>query len=149
MKKGSRPDNNILSARLDFGNPVLDDIIITNKKSKAQNKRAERTLIGSEQPDKLTQSRESNVEKPKTLSPGTQSNTQQTSEPKLVVDIAKVDSDSLVWSQNQQKILEWALTQYPKGTTERWDKIAEHIPGKTKARNIFLHFSLYCSGKML
>ena len=37
------------------------------------------------------------------------------------------------WSQNQQKIFEWALAQYPKGTAERWDKIAEHIPGKTKA----------------
>ena len=45
---------------------------------------------------------------------------------------AQADNDSLVWSQNQQKILEWALNQFPKGTAERWDKIAEHIPGKTK-----------------
>jgi len=37
------------------------------------------------------------------------------------------------WSQNQQKIFEWCLAQYPKGTSERWDKIAEHIPGKTKS----------------
>ena len=42
------------------------------------------------------------------------------------------EDDSTVWTQNQQKILEWALTQYPKGTSERWEKIAEHIPGKTK-----------------
>ena len=42
-------------------------------------------------------------------------------------------SDDASWSQNQQKILEWALAQFPKGTAERWDKIAEHIPGKSKA----------------
>ena len=36
------------------------------------------------------------------------------------------------WSQNQQKLLEWALNKFPKGTEERWDKVAEHIPGKNK-----------------
>lgn len=43
------------------------------------------------------------------------------------------------WSQNQQKIFEWGITHYPKGTPERWDKIAEHIPGKTKVW-LLLHF---------
>lgn len=38
------------------------------------------------------------------------------------------------WSQNQQIVLEWALKQYPKGTDQRWEKIAEHVPGKTKVR---------------
>ncbi|KAM4688542.1 dnaJ homolog subfamily C member 1 [Discoglossus pictus] len=37
-----------------------------------------------------------------------------------------------LWSQNQQKLLELALQQYPKGTAERWDKIAKCVPGKTK-----------------
>ncbi|XP_053569933.1 dnaJ homolog subfamily C member 1 [Bombina bombina] len=37
-----------------------------------------------------------------------------------------------LWSQNQQKLLELALQQYPKGTSERWDKIAKCVPGKTK-----------------
>ncbi|XP_064613964.1 dnaJ homolog subfamily C member 1-like [Liolophura sinensis] len=36
------------------------------------------------------------------------------------------------WTQNQQMILEWALKQYPKGTDQRWERIADHIPGKTK-----------------
>ncbi|KAH9499265.1 DnaJ sub C member 1 [Bulinus truncatus] len=36
------------------------------------------------------------------------------------------------WNQNQQTIFEWALKQYPKGTEARWDKVAEHIPGKSK-----------------
>ncbi len=61
---------------------------------------------------------------------------------KLVVDNTKVDDSSLVWSQNQQKILEWALTQYPKGTSERWEKIAEHIPGKNKVTVPFLFLCL-------
>ena len=41
-----------------------------------------------------------------------------------------VDGD--LWSQNQQVILEWALRQYPKTIEQRWEKIAEHIPGKNK-----------------
>ncbi|XP_030055292.1 dnaJ homolog subfamily C member 1 [Microcaecilia unicolor] len=36
------------------------------------------------------------------------------------------------WTQNQQKLLEMALQQYPKGTSERWDKIAKCVPGKSK-----------------
>jgi len=36
------------------------------------------------------------------------------------------------WSQEQQKCLETALSQYPKGTSERWDRIAGKVEGKTK-----------------
>lgn len=37
-----------------------------------------------------------------------------------------------VWTQNQQRLLELALQQYPRGTAERWDKIAKVVPGKNK-----------------
>ncbi|XP_050798259.1 dnaJ homolog subfamily C member 1 [Gopherus flavomarginatus] len=37
-----------------------------------------------------------------------------------------------LWTQNQQKLLELALQQYPKGTSDRWDKIAKCVPGKSK-----------------
>jgi len=37
-----------------------------------------------------------------------------------------------VWSQDQQKSLELALSQFPKGTSERWDRIATKVEGKTK-----------------
>uniref|UniRef100_A0AAQ5YXJ0 DnaJ homolog subfamily C member 1 n=1 Tax=Amphiprion ocellaris TaxID=80972 RepID=A0AAQ5YXJ0_AMPOC len=40
--------------------------------------------------------------------------------------------DSAVWTQNQQKLLELALQQFPRGTAERWDRIAKVVPGKTK-----------------
>ena len=46
----------------------------------------------------------------------------------------KEGQDSDLWSQNQQVILEWALRQYPKGTDQRWEKVADHIPGKNKVR---------------
>ena len=36
------------------------------------------------------------------------------------------------WTQQQQRLLEEALTTYPKGTPERWDRISEMIPDKTK-----------------
>uniref|UniRef100_A0A8C6QV38 DnaJ homolog subfamily C member 1 n=1 Tax=Nannospalax galili TaxID=1026970 RepID=A0A8C6QV38_NANGA len=37
-----------------------------------------------------------------------------------------------VWTQNQQKLLELALQQYPKGASDRWDKIAKCVPSKSK-----------------
>ncbi|XP_028659186.1 dnaJ homolog subfamily C member 1 [Erpetoichthys calabaricus] len=37
-----------------------------------------------------------------------------------------------VWTQNQQKLLELALQQYPRGMAERWDKIAKIVPAKSK-----------------
>ncbi|XP_053876639.1 dnaJ homolog subfamily C member 1 [Malaclemys terrapin pileata] len=37
-----------------------------------------------------------------------------------------------LWTQNQQKLLELALQQNPKGTSDRWDKIAKCVPGKSK-----------------
>ncbi|KAJ8267991.1 hypothetical protein COCON_G00131630 [Conger conger] len=37
-----------------------------------------------------------------------------------------------VWTQNQQKLLELALQQFPRGTAERWDRIAKVVPGKSK-----------------
>ncbi|KAK9873592.1 hypothetical protein WA026_023149 [Henosepilachna vigintioctopunctata] len=36
------------------------------------------------------------------------------------------------WSQEQQKALEEALSKYPKGCNDRWDRIAEHVPDKSK-----------------
>lgn len=36
------------------------------------------------------------------------------------------------WNQPQQKALEAALQQFPKGTSERWDRIAGKVQGKSK-----------------
>ncbi|XP_044223528.1 dnaJ homolog subfamily C member 1 [Thunnus albacares] len=40
--------------------------------------------------------------------------------------------DHTTWTQSQQKLLELALQQFPRGTGERWDRIAKVVPGKTK-----------------
>lgn len=37
-----------------------------------------------------------------------------------------------LWSVIQQKALEKALKQFPKGTDQRWDKIARFVPEKSK-----------------
>lgn len=36
------------------------------------------------------------------------------------------------WTQNQQRLLETALQHFPRGTNERWTRIAAAVPGKTK-----------------
>ena len=38
------------------------------------------------------------------------------------------------WSQEEQILLEKALLKYPKGTDERWDKIALELQGRSKVR---------------
>lgn len=52
---------------------------------------------------------------------------------------AKLTDDSDGWNKNLQTILEWALRQHPKGTDQRWDKIAQHIPGKSKVTLFFFN----------
>lgn len=37
-----------------------------------------------------------------------------------------------VWSQSQQRSLEAALSLFPKGTAERWDRIAAKVEGRSK-----------------
>uniref|UniRef100_UPI003AAD9FC9 dnaJ homolog subfamily C member 1 n=1 Tax=Centroberyx gerrardi TaxID=166262 RepID=UPI003AAD9FC9 len=45
---------------------------------------------------------------------------------------AEEEQEPSVWTQNQQKLLELALQQFPRGTAERWDRIAKVVPGRTK-----------------
>ncbi|XP_078702755.1 dnaJ homolog subfamily C member 1-like [Branchiostoma floridae x Branchiostoma belcheri] len=54
-----------------------------------------------------------------------------TSDAKSILE-ASAHMDSGAWSQKQQKLLETAIAQHPKGTAERWEKIAEMVPGKGK-----------------
>lgn len=42
------------------------------------------------------------------------------------------------WSQIQQKALEAALAKYPKGPSDRWEKISKCVPEKTKVRENYL-----------
>ncbi|XP_037692396.1 dnaJ homolog subfamily C member 2 isoform X1 [Choloepus didactylus] len=41
-------------------------------------------------------------------------------------------TDSTPWTTEEQKLLEQALKTYPVNTPERWEKIAETVPGRTK-----------------
>lgn len=41
-------------------------------------------------------------------------------------------TDFTPWTTEEQKLLEQALKTYPVNTPERWEKIAEAVPGRTK-----------------
>jgi DnaJ family protein C protein 1 len=47
-------------------------------------------------------------------------------------EVTGEDENVKKWSQTQQKALEDALAKYPKGCAERWDKISDCVPDKTK-----------------
>lgn len=54
---------------------------------------------------------------------------------KVVPSVAeeKPTASDVVWSQEQQKLLETAIVKYPKTTAgDRWQKIANSVPGRTK-----------------
>nr|XP_022909752.1 dnaJ homolog subfamily C member 1 [Onthophagus taurus] len=46
------------------------------------------------------------------------------------------------WSQIQQKALEDALVKFPKGCLERWDRISENVPDKTREECMLRYKSL-------
>lgn len=57
----------------------------------------------------------------------------------VVVDDVSVRDDGLllgrsIWSADEQRSLESALLKYPKGTEERWDKIALEVKSRSKVR---------------
>ncbi|KAJ8683256.1 hypothetical protein QAD02_019048 [Eretmocerus hayati] len=68
------------------------------------------------------------------LKPGQPSEEVQGEEqPKKVKTRAEAVESTTEWSQEQQKALEAALLKYPKsGSTDRWDKIAACVEGKTR-----------------
>lgn len=52
---------------------------------------------------------------------------------KVVTDDKPLPTEVVTWSQEQQKLLETAIVKYPKTTVgDRWQKIANTVPGKTK-----------------
>jgi len=50
----------------------------------------------------------------------------------VVVAAATVVAEAKVWTKEEQGMLEQAIKTYPVSTPERWERIAESIPGRTK-----------------
>ncbi|XP_051547478.1 dnaJ homolog subfamily C member 2-like [Myxocyprinus asiaticus] len=47
-------------------------------------------------------------------------------------DAVGADSNSTPWTTEEQKLLEQALKTYPVNTPERWEKISDAVPGRSK-----------------
>lgn len=47
-------------------------------------------------------------------------------------DTVGAESNSAAWTTEEQKLLEQALKTYPVNTPERWEKISEAVPGRSK-----------------
>ncbi|XP_051976823.1 dnaJ homolog subfamily C member 2-like [Xyrauchen texanus] len=47
-------------------------------------------------------------------------------------DAVGADSNSTAWTTEEQKLLEQALKTYPVNTPERWEKISDAVPGRSK-----------------
>lgn len=65
----------------------------------------------------------------------TKSSVHITEEPTQAVNYEQAQNDTnnnSSWTQDQQTLFEKALKEIGKDTPNRWDKIAEAVPGKTK-----------------
>ena len=125
--KSSGIDDEMISTRDNEENYVTPNDLdhdVTNNTSKKRNKASKPGKTADRTQSQAVQ-HESSTTSSANQDPTQNSGTEQDKPTKL-------DTDA--WSQNQQKILEWCLTQHPKGTDERWEKIAQHIPGKSKVR---------------
>lgn len=65
----------------------------------------------------------------------------------------QAEENAKKWSQQQQKALEEALAKFPKGCTDRWDRIGEYVPNKSKvSKNVFIksicYYGLFSIGRM-
>ncbi|XP_033103272.1 dnaJ homolog subfamily C member 1-like [Anneissia japonica] len=67
----------------------------------------------------------------------------------LLIQDIKADSnkavnvnDEEVWTQAQQKVFEKALAMFPKGTSDRFNKVAEQVPGKSREQCILRYKDL-------
>ena len=98
----------------------LDSDSQIRKRNKTVKKTADRTLMISD------------IQTLKSSAKGDNSTSGEEPTCDKVEENGRIVDDSDGWNKNQQTILEWALRQYPKGVEQRWEKIAEHIPGKSK-----------------
>ncbi|XP_071812362.1 dnaJ homolog subfamily C member 1-like [Apostichopus japonicus] len=107
----------------------------TNKKRKRKNKssrnlpRTEMIVSNHKEEEEIDASQDKNIKNVETLG-GKAGKSKTTMEP--VEELVFDGVESCSWTQRQQKVLEKALQVYPKGTPERWDKIASSVPGKKK-----------------
>lgn len=62
-----------------------------------------------------------------------QNGTAATTPPVVAAPVAKTESkEPKTWSKEEQALLEQAIKTYPTSTPDRWDRIAECVPNRTK-----------------
>ncbi|XP_069110655.1 dnaJ homolog subfamily C member 1-like isoform X1 [Argopecten irradians] len=133
-KKTQVVTEEMISHKSDYEGTVTEDLNgdvrtgdVRRRHKPKPKKTAERTLLAAAETQ--PESKQGEITKPKIVQPNKQFNSETTSE-NSVTSNSTGDGDQ--WNKNQQTILEWNLRQYPKGTDQRWEKIAQQIPGKTK-----------------
>ncbi|CAG2193119.1 DNAJC1 [Mytilus edulis] len=118
------------------GNGDIGDSQVRRRKNKPQKTDDKTVKDNSEKGGRVSEHTDSSSSKQKITSNGKinslPNGTDVSSTLSKSGSAAKLTDDSDGWNKNLQTILEWALRQHPKGTDQRWDKIAQHIPGKSK-----------------
>ncbi|XP_062843939.1 dnaJ homolog subfamily C member 1 [Trichomycterus rosablanca] len=123
--KSAVPDS-LMTQREELGQPEepTEPDVPEEAESKNVRRRAKKSTVGTETGDEKVKGRRQKDFDPNAVD--------EDSEEEKKVPKEKSRSADDVWTQNQQRLLELALQQYPRGTAERWDKISKVVPGKSK-----------------
>ncbi|XP_033762603.1 dnaJ homolog subfamily C member 1-like isoform X2 [Pecten maximus] len=133
-KKTQVVTDEMISHKADYEGTVTEDTNgdvrsgdVRRRHKPKPKKTSEKTLLAAV--ESQSEKKQGEVNQPKIVQPNKQSDSEAISENSVT---SKSSGDGDQWNKNQQTILEWNLRQYPKGTDQRWEKIALQIPGKTK-----------------
>ena len=58
--------------------------------------------------------------------------------------IGETGSNPAPWTTDEQKLLEQALKTYPSSTPERWERISEVVPNRSK-KDCMKRYKVWCS----
>lgn len=128
-KNTSKPKMNGIAKEPSPDEPVKSESVVTKQKEKAPTAPVQQ--LKEKFPAPTTNHKESSPDKTFDVPPTADSNS-STNVAKSAATAPPTEDTIRTWTKEEQALLEQAIKTYPISTPDRWDRIAECIPNRTK-----------------